>query len=130
MVDKETRKLFIVLAILTGPVAGVIFAFKNYGETNPVCSFLGGLVTGPLFLVFTYGFILSGAYTGGALDKRFNKPKPRETYGGGFYPPNQFKEGLSMAGGFAITACWMVPLYWMAMELPVIGSQLGFMFRD
>lgn len=29
--------------------------------------FLGGLVTGPLFLVFTYGFILSGAYTGGAL---------------------------------------------------------------
>lgn len=117
---RKSKDILIGGTILASIFCGVVFAFKDFGRVNPILSFIGGLISGPLFVFFGYGFIMFGAYASVALQRRFRLEDTR----------SENKMSLLMAGGFLLTALWMVPLFWAATKIPVVGDQLGFMFRD
>lgn len=118
---KKSKEILIGGTVLSAIFCGVVFAFKDFGHVSPILSFIGGLITGPLFVFFTFGFIIFSVYTSVAIQSRFGLDD------GG---KSENRMSALLFAGFVLTAVWMVPLFWATTKIPVIGDQVGFMFRD
>lgn len=116
---------FLLVAVL---LCAIFFAVRDYRDVNVLASFAAGLVSGSLYFVLGYGALISWAFLS-IFTYRVSKAKYERPIS---YAKSSHDEvhGRFAVYGVILTLIWVVPTFWAASQIPVVGDQMAFMFRD
>ena len=116
---------FFALAVL---FFAVWFAVKDYEEVNALISFVAGLLTGAFYFLIGYGSLISFAFFT-IFTHKVSKAKFERRISYTRYSHDEV-HGRFWIYGALLTLLWVFPLFMAVSQIPVVGDQVAFMFRN